>query len=107
MPDLILLPFPGFGTIALSREQLESAREAARSLGCDGYDGRAGASQRSSPSQRLVTADELEVSTGVPSTWWMAQARERRIPFRKIGRRVRFVLDEVLQSETFRRHAKE
>ena len=41
--------------------------------------------------------------TGVPKSWWMAQARNRSIPFRKIGRRVRFDPREVLNSGVFQR----
>jgi len=40
--------------------------------------------------------------TGVPKSWWMAQARQRQIPFRKFGRRVRFDPKEVLIAPAFR-----
>lgn len=97
MANIVLIPFPGVGTLALTREQFDAALLAGREL----------ASPRPVVDeplpQRLVDAETLEQTTGVPRSWWMAQARERRIPCRKIGRRVRFVLDEVMASEAFRR----
>jgi hypothetical protein len=56
----------------------------------------------SESSDELVDAECLEQRTGVPKSWWMAQAHSRLIPFRKIGRRVRFDLKEVLGSSAFR-----
>jgi hypothetical protein len=35
------------------------------------------------PTQKLASAAEMEVATGVPASCFAAQARERRIPFRK------------------------
>lgn len=93
MPNVVLIPFPGVGTPTLTREQFEAALLAGRELASP-----APAVAEASP-QRLVDAETLEQTTGVPRSWWMAQARERRIPCRKIGRRVRFVLDEVMASD--------
>lgn len=97
MTDLVLIPFPGIGTLAMTREQFESALAAGRALSP------APASHApKSASDELVDAECMEKRTGVPASWWMAQARERRIPSQKIGRRVRFDPVAVLESEAFR-----
>jgi hypothetical protein len=100
MADLVLIPFPGLGTLAMTREQFESALAAGSSLGTV-----AQSSPGSAAQDELVDADNLERRTGVPASWWMARAREGRIPFRKIGRRVRFDAHEVLNSSAFLRRA--
>lgn len=96
MADLILIPFPGLGTLAMSKEQFDAALAAGNSL--------AAAQQtttRATPTEGLVDAQSLEQRTGVPASWWMAQARKGCIPFRKIGRRVRFDAHEVMNSSAF------
>jgi hypothetical protein len=94
MSDLVLIPFPGLGTLALSKEQFDAALAAGDAL-----------SRGSAPAvpvpEELVDAESLERRTGVPASWWMAQARKGSIPFRKIGRRVRFDAHEVIHSEVF------
>jgi hypothetical protein len=104
MPDVILLPIPDVGVLALSREQFNAALLAGRE-----FQGLAPIPSTTAPTAttRVVSAEELQSTTGVPASWWMTAARERRIPFRKFGRRVRFNPDEVLCSEAFRRRAKE
>jgi hypothetical protein len=99
MPDIVVIPFPGIGTLAMTREQFNAALTAGRELAVPAHFPQL----RSAPAEELVDADSLETRTGVPASWWMAQARERRIPFRKIGRRVRFQPQEVLNSDAFRR----
>jgi len=106
MPDLICLPFPGLGLLALSREQLDAALVAGRAVHPDVMSSPSPATPETS-APRVVNAETMEATTGVPSSWWMTQARERRIPCRKYGRRVRFVPEEVLSSEAYRRRAKE
>lgn len=95
MSDLVLIPFPGLGTLALSREQFDAALAVGSSLA------RVPAPSVTEQSEELVDAECLERRTGVPASWWMAQARKGCIPFRKIGRRVRFDAREVIHSEVF------
>jgi hypothetical protein len=101
MPDIVLIPFPGLGTLAMTRDQFNSALAAGREMGTPA----AATPSQSAPSDELVDADCLEQRTGVPKSWWMAQARIGRIPFRKIGRRVRFDPKEVLNSSAFQRRS--
>lgn len=100
MTDLVLIPFPGLGTLAMTREQFDAALAAGRAI--------SPASPTAAPansSGTLVDAAGMETRTGVPASWWMTQARERRIPFQKIGRRVRFDPFAVLDSDAFRRRS--
>lgn len=90
MTDRIVIPLPGFGSLELPRElfELHLVRDAAPSP---------------IVAAEVIDADELESRTGIPASWWMSQARERRVPFHKFGRYVRFNLAEVLACETYRR----
>lgn len=107
MSDQVILAIPGVGTLALTRERFEEALKSGREF-------TAPVSSVAEPVQSpathtqpsaLLDADQLEDLTNIPRTWWMTRARERRIPFRKIGRRVRFVLEEVMACEEFKRTA--
>ena len=106
MPDLICLPVPGLGFLALSREQLDAALAAGRAVHPDLSRPPTATPQKASP-PGVVDAKTLAATTRVPASWWESQARERRIPHLKYGRRVRFVLEEVLNSEAYRRRALE
>ena len=44
---------------------------------------------------KLLTAKQMEERTGKPSSWWMSQARQRRITAEKIGRSWMFDPDKV------------
>jgi hypothetical protein len=54
---------------------------------------------------KLLSAEDMESATGIPASWYSTQARERRIPFRKLGRYVRFNFDEVMSSDALQRRA--
>jgi hypothetical protein len=99
MSDIVLIPFPGVGTLAMTREKFQAALTAGRELGSTSAPSKPG----DVPVAELVDAEQLEQKTGVPQSWWMAQARRRRIPYRKMGHRVRFVFDEVIRCEAFLR----
>jgi hypothetical protein len=95
--DLVLLEFAG-EPLAFPREQFEEARARGKALMVP-------AAGSSGEPARLLTAEELETATGVPASWFAAQARERRIPFRKLGRYVRFDFAEVMACEALKRRA--
>jgi excisionase family DNA binding protein len=44
----------------------------------------------------LVDANAAAKLLGVPPSWLLAQARERRVPHHKLGHYVRFDLDELI-----------
>lgn len=93
MSDRIVIPLPGLGTLELPREVFEQHLI------------RPADAVPAAPAVELLDADQLEQRTGIPSSWWMTQARERRIPFRKLGRYVRFDLAEVMACAAYRRRA--
>jgi hypothetical protein len=90
--DVVLIPLPGVGTLELPREVYEQhlVRPAE-------------ATPQLQSAAEILDADQLEARTGVPASWWMTQARERRIPFHKFGRYVRFNLAEVSACDAYRR----
>lgn len=91
--DRVLLPLPGLGTLDLPRELFERHLVKPAEV----------APERTAA--ELVDAADLERRSGIPASWWMAQARERRVPFSKIGRYVRFDPREALECEAFKRRA--
>jgi len=101
MADTIVLPIAGLGILVMDRAEFEAALSAGRSL-VPTEAPKPRARVRRSDAQ-LLDAEQLEAVTAVPATWWMAAARARRIPFRKIGRRVRFVLEEIIACEELKR----
>jgi len=99
MSDRVLIVLPAVGTLVLER----TAYEAALAEGA-----RLSAAPAPSPavtSPKLMSAEDMEGATGVPASWFATQARERRIPFTKLGRYVRFSYEEVITCDRFRRRA--
>jgi hypothetical protein len=47
---------------------------------------------------RVLDAEGMEAATGIPATWFLEQARQRRIPHIRAGKYVRFRLSEVLSA---------
>lgn len=96
MADRVVIPLPPLGTLDLPRDVFDRHLVPA-----------AAPAPIAAPAQppELLDAKSLEARTGVPASWWMTQARERRIPFRKLGRYVRFDLAEVIASDAFQRRA--
>jgi len=99
MADRVLIPLPGVGTLLLDGEAYKAALAAGAALAA------APAPAASVAAPKLMSAEEMEASTGVPASWFATQARERRIPFRKLGRYVRFDFAEVMDSEAMQRRA--
>lgn len=60
-------------------------------------------------SVRLLTAEEVQELTSIKRTWWLAEARENRIPHIRAGKYVRFEYPTVVRflrerSATLREH---
>jgi hypothetical protein len=98
----VVVVVPGLGPLALTPEALRTARAKGLELVGD-FDAAVPAATTEAPA--LLDADQLEARTGIPATWWMAQARERRVPHQRIGRRVRFDFAEVMGSEAVRKRS--
>lgn len=90
---VVIVALPGMGTLELPKVLFEQHLLRDRSL----------EQAETAASTEVVDAAQLEQRTGVPATWWMSQARERRIPFLKYGRYVRFDFAEVTRCEAFKR----
>jgi hypothetical protein len=99
MSDRVLIPLPGIGTLSLTREAYEAALAAGAALAASP------APSATPAAPKLLSAEAMEAATGVPASWFATQARERRIPFRKLGRYVRFDFAEVMDSEAMQRRA--
>jgi hypothetical protein len=73
--DLVLIPFPKLGTLAMTREQFDSELAAGRAMSSTPPN-----VDPQNPPDMLVDAAGMEKRTGVPASWWMTQARERWRP---------------------------
>jgi hypothetical protein len=100
MSDTIVLPIAGLGVLVMPRADFEAALSAGRALLTPAPPPAPAAASQSNP--RLLDADQIEALTNIPASWWMAAARTRSIPFRRMGRRVRFVLEEIVACEDFK-----
>lgn len=87
MNDRVLIPF-GSEVLVLLPDEFEAARARGREL--------LQPAPVALPSAELVDAAEMARRSGKPASWWMRQARERRVPFRRLGRSVRFEPDTAL-----------
>lgn len=90
----VLIPLPGLGTLKLPRDVFEQHLVRPEPV-----------PSAPAAAAELVDADQLEQRTGIPASWWMTQARERRVPFRKLGRYVRFDFAEATGCEAYKRRA--
>ena len=99
MTDRIVIPF-GPDLLVLTAQELAEARARGRELLGEG-EGRT--LPTSAPGPSLLDADTLAEATGIPARWWMDQARVHRVPHRRIGKRVRFDLGEVLACDAVAR----
>jgi excisionase family DNA binding protein len=89
---LVIVPF-GNDVLALSSEQLEEARSRARQLM-----GEPSAVQPVTVDDRLLTAEQMAERTAVPSTWFLEQARQDKLPCVRLGKYVRFRMEEVVEA---------
>jgi hypothetical protein len=83
--DRVLIPLPGVGTLALSREAFEAAlAEGSRAI-------TAPATATATDAEPLLDAEQLSTQLGnVPITWIEAAGRDGRIPSVECGRWRRF-----------------
>jgi excisionase family DNA binding protein len=81
--DRVLIPLPGVGTLALSREAFEVAlAEGSRAIA---------APATATDAEPLLDAEQLSAQLGnVPLTWIEAAGRDGRIPSIEFGRWRRF-----------------
>lgn len=87
----VLVPFGG-EFIALSQNQLQEAVKRGRELLPPTP---AAVAQ---PADTILDADGMAAVTGVPASWFGEQARQGKIPYLRVGKYVRFRLNEVLEA---------
>jgi excisionase family DNA binding protein len=84
MSDTMLIPLPGIGTLALSREAFEVAlAEGSRAIA-------APATATAADGEPLLDAEQLSAKLSIPTTWIEQAARDGRVPCVRAGRWVRF-----------------
>jgi excisionase family DNA binding protein len=82
--DRVLIPLPGVGTLALSREAFEVALlEGSRAIA-------APATATAANAETLLDAEQLSAKLSIPTTWIEQAARDGRVPCVRAGRWVRF-----------------
>jgi len=96
MNDLVVIASP-FGLLALPIDALRIARSRADELNVVPLPP-SSESASVEASQRLVDAPEAARQLGVAPTWLLQRAREGRVPHTRIGKFVRFDVDELRRS---------
>lgn len=98
---IVLIPF-GAEFLAMTPDNLAKALSVGRLVTghTPSHPGTAGPSQ-----ETLVDADGMSRLTGVPSSWFLEQARQDKIPHLRVGKYVRFRPADVLPAlESGREH---
>ena len=85
MPDRVLIPLPGVGTLELTREVYEAALRPLEA-------------PKATPAapEELVTAKVLAAQLSLPVSCLYEYAKARRIPSVRVGKHVRFSRSAVL-----------
>jgi excisionase family DNA binding protein len=92
MSDRVLVPLPDGRWLSLDREAFEAALAA-------GVEFAPAVGAPAAPTgPRLLTSEQLAEQTSIPATWFEEAARRDEIPCVRVGKYVRFDLDEVLSS---------
>lgn len=90
MADLVLIPLPGVGTLALDRESFAAALAAGGELMASDAPSPAGAT-----AEPLLDADQAAAQMNVTARWLEDSARAGIIPHIKLGRFIRFRVSEI------------
>ena len=90
MTDRVLIPVPGIGPIALTREALAEALAAGAEL-----TGQAPSPGSPATIEPLLDADQAGTQLGVTARWVEDSARAGIIPHHKLGRFLRFRVSEI------------
>ena len=85
-PVYVLLALPDGQWVALSPEDLTLALTRAAEL----MPAMPRAADTPSAAEDLLTAEQMQLRTGVPATWYLQQARLNAIPYVKAGKYRRF-----------------
>ena len=91
MADRIYIPLPDGRWLALERQAFEVAVNAGAELAAPTTPPMAPAGSR-----RLLTSEQLGSQLNIPPTWLEEAARRDELPCVRVGKYLRFDLDEVL-----------
>lgn len=94
---LVLVPF-GENMLAFTLDQFTEALERGRSLVPSPAQ-----PETTKADDRILDAQGMEEVTGIPSSWFLEQARRGEIPHLRAGKYRRFVVREVLEAIATRR----
>jgi hypothetical protein len=92
MAELVLIPVPGLGVLALEREAFAAALVAGAAL----TPRTEGDAEPAAP--RLLTSEQLGEQFSIPASWFEEAARRDEIPSLQVGKYRRFDLAEVMAS---------
>jgi hypothetical protein len=90
MVDRILIPLPGVGMLAMSREAYAEALAAGAQLAGGSAPSPAGAAP-----EPLLDADQAAAQLNVTARWFEDSARAGIVPHHKLGRFIRFRVSEL------------
>lgn len=92
MADRVAIPLPDGRWLALDREVFDAAIEAGAELA------RPLAAPGAPTGPRLLTSEQISELLSIPANWFEEAARRDEIPCVRVGKYVRFALDEVLSA---------
>ncbi len=94
MADRIVLALPDGRWLAMEREAFDAALVSGSEFSAADN----GRSTTVPSTARLLTSEQLSEQLSIPATWLEEAARRDEIPCVRVGKYVRFDLDEVLSS---------
>lgn len=95
MSNLVAVPLPDGRWLALEPDVLRDGLDAAQSLGLGPAASPALPAVPGGAVERWLTSEQLQELTQINSTNWEARAAAGKVPFRRVGRLLRFKLSEV------------
>lgn len=95
---LITIMF-GQDPLAFTPEEFRAGFERGRKI----FPAHNGQTGLGSNAERILTAEQAQAETGIPSSWFLESARQGKIPHVRAGKYVRFQLSEVLKVLEVRR----
>jgi hypothetical protein len=96
---LIIIPH-GHGFLAFSLDTFKKAQALGQAI--MGQPAGSPSVETGQHDEKILDAEQAQTLTGVPSSWFLEQARQEKIPYLRFGKYVRFKLSEVVASAEIR-----
>jgi hypothetical protein len=93
LSSLFVFQMPSGEFLALSQDQFEEARALGQRI-----TGVAMVAANDGSVEPLLSAQDMAIRTSVPATWFLEQARLKKIPHLKLGKYPRFLFSEVCEA---------